>query len=77
MHEIDQDVFDLIPEEKLQVSVDRILPKLDLNAAPWPTGFWSGYLCLWTGAFAPTSAEDATEHLELLISDIANDKLPA
>ncbi len=34
MHEIDQDVFDLIPEEKLQVSVDRILPKLDLNAAP-------------------------------------------
>ena len=29
------------------------------------------------GVFAPTSAEEATKHVEGLISDIANDKVPA
>ncbi len=37
MHEIDQDVFDLIPEDELQFWVDIILPKLDLNSALSPT----------------------------------------
>jgi len=44
LHEIDQDVFDFIPEEELQISVDRILPKLYLNAVPRPTRLWNGYL---------------------------------
>ena len=39
LHEIDQDVLDFLPEEELLISVDKILPKLDMNAAPGPTGF--------------------------------------
>ena len=46
LHEIDQDVFGFIPEEELPISVARICPKLDLNAAPVPMGFRSGYLRL-------------------------------
>ena len=33
LHENDRDVFDMIPEEELQILVDKILPTLDLNAA--------------------------------------------
>ncbi len=72
--EIGEDVLEFVADEELAVLVDKILPKLDLDAAPGPTEFWNGYLRLWTGVFAPTSAEEATDHRESLISDMANDK---
>ena len=53
--------------------MEKFLPKLDLNAPPGPSGFWNGYLRLWTGVFAPSSAEEAREYLETLIIDMAND----
>ena len=34
LYEIEHVVSDFIPEEDLQISVKKILPKLDLNAAP-------------------------------------------
>jgi hypothetical protein len=31
---------------------------------------------MWTGVYAPETADEAVEHLELLLSDMANDKMP-
>ena len=52
------------------------MPKLDVHAAPGPSGLRNGHLRIWTGVFALEAAEEAVEHLELFISDMANDKLP-
>ena len=32
---------------------------------------------IWARVFAPKSADEAVDHLEILISDMANDKLPS
>jgi hypothetical protein len=56
--------------------VDKILPKLDVYAAPGPSGLWNSHLSIWTRVFAPESADEAVEHLETLINDMANDKPP-
>jgi hypothetical protein len=65
-----------MPEEKLKVSVEKILPKLDIHAALGPEGLRNAHIRLWTGVFAPETADEAVEHLELLLSDMANDKMP-
>ena len=63
-------------EEDLKVKVDKILPKLDVHAAPGPGGLRDAHIRMWTGVFAPETATKAVEHLELLLSDMANDKMP-
>jgi hypothetical protein len=65
------------PEEELQLKLEKILPKLDVHAAPGPLGLRNGHLRIWAGVFAPETAEGAVEHLELLIGDMANDRMPA
>jgi hypothetical protein len=74
--EIGQAIYAFVADEELQISIEKILPKLDLNAAPGPSGFWNGYLRIWTGVFAPSSAKEATWHLETLITGMANDMTP-
>ena len=64
------------PEEELQLKLEKILPKLNVHAAPGPSGLRNGHLRIRAGVFAPEAAEEAVEHLELLICDMANDKLP-
>ncbi len=54
----------------------NILPKLEMNAAPGISGLHNAHLRLWTGAFAPASAEEAPQHLDALLIDMANDRLP-
>jgi len=65
-----------MPEEELKVSVKKILPKLDIHAAPGPGGLRNAHIRLWTGVFAPETSEEVVEHLELLLNDMANDKMP-
>jgi len=65
-----------VPEEKLRVKVDKILPKRDVYAAPGPGGLRNAHLRMWTGVFASETADEAVEHLETLLSDMANDKMP-
>ena len=60
----------------MQLNVDKILSKLNGNAALGPSGMRNGHLRMWTRAFAPVSAESAVENLEKLGSDMANHKLP-
>ncbi len=48
-----------------------------MHAAPGPSGLRNDHLGIWAGVFAPEAAEEAVEHLELLINDMANDKMPA
>ncbi len=48
-----------------------------MNAAPGSSGLRNAHLRMWTGVFAPPSADEAVEHLEALLSDMANDKMPA
>ncbi len=55
----------------------RVLPKLDVNAAPGPTGLRNGHLRIWAGVFAPPSAEEVVEWLEKLLTYMANGRLPA
>jgi hypothetical protein len=55
----------------------KILPKLDVHTAPGPAGLRNGHLRIWTGVFALESANEAVEHLETLMRDMANDNLPA
>ncbi len=41
-HDISEAAFDLRPEEEVEVKVKKILPKLDMNAAPGPAGLRNG-----------------------------------
>jgi len=62
-------------EEELKVKVDKIFFKLDVHAVPGPGGLRNAHIRMWTGVFAPETADEAVEHLELLLSDMANDKM--
>ena len=64
------------PEEEIELKVGNILHKLDMNAAPGPSGLRNMHLRLWTGVFTPPAADEAIQHLEELMTDMANDKLP-
>jgi hypothetical protein len=64
------------PEEELQLKVDKILPKLDINAESGSRGLRNAHLRIWTGVFAPESSDEAVEHLEVMLSDMANDTMP-
>ncbi len=74
--QIKEEHYQFQPEEEIELKVGNILHKLDMNVAPGPSGLRNGYLRLWTGVFAPPAAEEAIQHLEELLTDMANDKLP-
>ena len=73
---IPEGAWTFVPEEELRLKVDKILPKLDVYAAPGPGGLRNAHLRMWTGVYAPETADEAVGHLELLLSDMANDKMP-
>ncbi len=50
---IKEEYFAVIPDEEIELKVERILPKLDMNAAPGPAGLRNAHLRMWTGVFAP------------------------
>jgi hypothetical protein len=74
--QIPERAWTFVPEEELRVKVDTILPKLDVYAAPGPGGLRNAHIRIWTGVFAPETADEAVEHLETIVSDMANDKMP-
>ena len=37
-HAIIEDVFEMRPDEEVELKVEKILPKLDMHAAPGPSG---------------------------------------
>ena len=57
------------------MKVGKILPKLDVNAAPRPKGLRNAHLRMWTVIYAPETADEAVEHMVLLLSDMANDNM--
>ncbi len=61
----------------MKLKVEKILPKLDVNAAPGPTGLRNGHVRIRAGDFAPPSADEAIEWQEKLLSDMANGRLSA
>ncbi len=73
---IRKEFFDFRPVEEIELKVEKILPKLDINAAPGPSGLRNAHLRIWTGVFAPPSTDEAIEYLESMLSDMANDKMP-
>jgi hypothetical protein len=73
--QIPERAWTYVLEEELRVKVDKILPKLDVYAAPRPGGLRNAYLRMWTGLFAPEITDEAMEHLETLLSGMANDKM--
>ncbi len=75
-HIIKEEHYQLQPEEEIELKVGNILHKLDMNAAPGPSGLRNGQLRLWTGVFAPPTADEAIHHLEDILTDMTNDKLP-
>ncbi len=74
---IKEEYFEFRTEEEIELKVEKILPKLDMNAAPGPSGLRNSHLCMWTGVFAPPSSDEAIQHLEAILSDMANDNMPA
>ena len=73
---IPADSYTFKPEEEFQLKLDKILPKLDMSAAPGPAGLRKSHLRLWTGVYAPPSTDEVAELLELLVSNMANDNTP-
>ncbi len=73
---ISENLYSFKPDEEFQLKLEKILPKLNMNAAPGSAGLRNSHLRPWVGVYAPPAADEAVEHLELLISDMANDKLP-
>jgi hypothetical protein len=65
------------PEEEVELKVEKVLPKLDMNATPGPSGLRNGHIRIWAEAFAPPFADEAIEWLEKLLTDEANDRLPS
>jgi len=76
-HDIIEAAFALRPEEEVEVRVEKVLPKLDTNAAPGPSGLRNGNIRIWAGAFAPPSTDEAIEWLEKLLTNMANGRMPA
>jgi hypothetical protein len=75
--DISEDAFEVLPEEEVELKVEKILPKLDMNAAPGPSRLRNGHIRIWAGAFAPPSVDEAIEWLKKLLTDMANDMMPA
>ena len=57
--EIPKGAYSFQPEEELHLKLAKILPKLDIHAAPGPSGLKNGHLRIWAGVFAPEAAEEA------------------
>ncbi len=57
------------------MKVDKILPNMDVNATPRPRGLRNAHLAMWTRVFAMETMDEAVEHLEVLLIDMANDKM--
>jgi hypothetical protein len=51
--DIREDAYDLQPEEEVELKVGNILPKLDMNAAPRPSGLRSKHIRIWAGVLVP------------------------
>jgi len=73
---IREEHYQFQPEEEIELKMGNILHKLDMNAAPGQSSLRNGHLRLWTGVFAPPAADEAIQHLEAILTDMANDKLP-
>ena len=74
--QIEPDIYTFLPEEEVELKVDKILGKLNNEASPRPAGLRNTHVEMWMGAFAPASAETTIQYLENFITDMANDKLP-
>ncbi len=74
--EIHQEIHAFQPDYEIKLKVEKFLVKVDFNAAPGLSGLRYGHLRMWIGAFAPSSGDAVIEHLDTLVSDMANDKLP-
>jgi len=73
---IPEQAYAFQPEEELQLKLEKILPDMEVNAAPGPSRLRNGHPRIWAGVFALEAADEAVEHLETLISVMANDTLP-
>ncbi len=73
----EEEFFEFKPEEEVELKIGNVLNKLDMNAAPGPSGLRNSHITLWTGVYALPSADEAIEWMESLPSDMANDMLSA
>jgi len=73
---ISEEYYKFQTKEEVELKVGKILPKLDMIVAPGPSLLRNTHLRLWTGVFAPPATDEAIQHLEELLSNMANDKLP-
>ena len=48
-----EQAYSFQPEEDMQSKLEKILPKLDVHAAPGPSGLRNGHLRSWAGVFTP------------------------
>jgi hypothetical protein len=69
-------MYIFVPEEAVTLKAGKMLGKLGNDAALRPTGHRNNHMKMWMGAFAPNTTDEAIEHLEDLITDMANDRLP-
>ncbi len=74
---IPEDLFEFKPEEEVELKIGNILPKLDMHAVPRPSSLRNAHIRLWTGVYAPPSADEAVGWMDMLLTDMANDRLPA
>ena len=74
--QIGPNMYTFEPEEAINLKAEKILGKLSNNVAPRPAGVRNNLIKMWMGAFAPTTADEAIEHLEDLITDMTSDRLP-
>jgi len=50
---IPQREYSFQSEKELHLKLEKIMPKLDVHAAPDPSGLRNGHLRIWMGVFAP------------------------
>ena len=57
--QIPEESWAFVLDEVLRLKVDKVLPKLDVYAAPGPGGLMNAHLRMWTGVYVPETADEA------------------
>jgi hypothetical protein len=76
IRQIAPNIFNFVPEDEKQPKSREILRKLSNKATTGPTGLRNIHIKMWMGAFESKSVDNAIEHMDDLITDMANSILP-
>jgi hypothetical protein len=68
-------MYTFVPEAAVTLKVGKMLGKLSNDAVPGPSGLRNSHIEMWMRAFASDRVDEAIDHLEDLITNMATTAL--